>query len=251
MEAADMAYSAISGVQGGAVNAAIMANYDLGSEAASGDRMATFWQNSANTELYKDWRGGIVSGLTLKGGLWDDSPTLDFLQTELTDITSQYRWIDVGLTDVLQGKYTDFVESQMNGRDEFYNVLYAQFAQAGYFPPVAFDNTDWFDGATIWDLDVFSVVNKCQETHADADIVVDVVLTSEETLPVVDASQYTSLEMLRRYLQVSRYYSSMDGLLRAQFAYPNVYFRYVVAPSADLPSSHMPLVSTICLKISN
>jgi len=54
----------------------------------------------------------------------------------LADITSQYRWIDVGLTDVLQGKYTDFVESEMNGRDEFYNVLYAQFAQAGYFPPV-------------------------------------------------------------------------------------------------------------------
>ena len=43
MEAADMAYTAISGVQGGAVNAAIMASYDLGSEAASGDRMVTFW----------------------------------------------------------------------------------------------------------------------------------------------------------------------------------------------------------------
>jgi len=47
--------------------------------------------------------------------------------------------------------------------------------------------------------------------------------------------------MLWRYLAVSRYYSNMDGLLRAQFAYPNVTFRNVVAPSATLPSSWYPL----------
>ena len=160
----------------------------------------------------------------------------------MADITETQRWIDVGLTDVLKGKYTDFTETQLTG-DEFFNVLYAQFAQAGFFPPVEFDNTDWFDGSTIWDLDIFSVVNKCQETHADEDIVVDVVLTSEKTLSTVDASEYKSLQMLWRYLAVSRYYSNMDGLLRAQFAYPNVTFRNVVAPSADLPSSIYPLVS--------
>jgi len=125
--------------------------------------------------------------------------------------------------------------------DEFFNVLFAQFAQAGVFPPTAFDNTDWFDGSTIWDLDIFSVVNKCQETFTDDKITVDVILTSEKTLSTVDASNYKSLQMLWRYLQVSRYYSSMDGLLRAQFAYPNVEFRYIIAPSADLPSSIYPL----------
>lgn len=69
----------------------------------------------------------------------------------------------------------------------------------------------------------------------------DVVLTSEKNLKQVDASDYKSLQMLWRYLEVSRYYSNMDGLLRAQFAYPNVYFRNVVAPSGDLPSSFYPL----------
>lgn len=47
--------------------------------------------------------------------------------------------------------------------------------------------------------------------------------------------------MLWRYLAVSRYYSNMDGLLRAQFAYPDVIFRNVVAPSATMPSSWYPL----------
>ncbi len=167
---------------------------------------------------------------------------MDFLKSELADITPNQRWIDIGLTDVLKGEYVDFTGDQLTG-DEFYNVLFAQFAQAGVFPPTAFDNTDWFDGSTIWDLDIFSVVNKCQETHVDSKITVDVVLTSEKTLATVDASEYKSLQMLWRYLAVSRYYSSMDGLLRAQFAYPDVEFRYIIAPSADLPSSIYPLVS--------
>ena len=35
--------------------------------------------------------------------------------------------------------------------------MYAQFAQAGMFPPVEYNSTDYFAGSTIWDLDVFSV----------------------------------------------------------------------------------------------
>jgi len=243
MDASEMGYTAISGVAGGAVNSAILANYPVGQEEAAADRMKTFWDNSANTKLYKDWLGGLAEGLLLKGGLWNNAAVLDFLKTEMADISATNRWIDVGLTDVLKGTYVDFQESGLTG-DNLYNVMYAQFAQAGMFPPVEFDNTDYFDGSTIWDLDIFSVVNKCQaDGFADEDIVVDVVLTSEKTLKTVDASNYKSIQMLWRYLEVSRYYSNMDGLLRAQFAYPSVTFRNVVAPSAEMPSSFYPLVS--------
>jgi len=203
--------------------------------------MKTFWDNSANTKLYKDWLGGLAEGLLVKGGLWKDKGVLDFLQTEMADISATNRWIDVGLTDVLQGTYVDFLESGLSG-DNLYNVMYAQFAQAGVFPPTEFNNTDYFDGSTIWDLDIFSVVNQCQAMgFADTDIVVDVLLTSAKSLKVVDASDYHSIQMLWRYLEVSRFYSNMDGLLRAQFAYPDVDFRHVVAPSADMPSSFYPL----------
>ena len=236
-------YQAVSGVAGGAVNAVLLANYAAGSEADAAARMKTFWTNSANTKLYKDWLGGLAEGLLLKGGLWNDKAVLDFIQTEMTDVSPTNRWIDVGLTDVLKGTYVDFQEDTLVG-DTLNNVLYAQFAQAGIFPPVEFDNTDFFDGSTIWDLDIYSVVGQCQSLgFADEDIVVDVFLTSEKTLKVVDASDYHSIQMLWRYLEVSRYYSNMDGLLRAQFAYPNVNFRHVVAPSAEMPSSWYPLVS--------
>ena len=77
--------------------------------------------------------------------------------------------------------------------------------------------------------------------YADSDIIVDTILTSEKTLKVVDASNYKSIQMLFRYLEVSRYYSNMDGLLRAQFAYPDVTFRHTIAPSSEMPSSFYPL----------
>lgn len=76
----DMAdYQAISGVSGGAVNAAILANYAKGQEAAAADRMVKFWEDASNSKLYKDWIGGIVTGLLYKGGLYDDSPLKSFL----------------------------------------------------------------------------------------------------------------------------------------------------------------------------
>ena len=241
LSADEVAYQAISGVAGGAVNSVLLAAYPAGQESDAADRMKTFWENSANTKMYKDWLGGLAEGLLLKGGLWNDQPTLDFLKSELSDVSATNRWIDIGLTDVLKGTYVDFKEEDLSG-DNLYNVLFAQFASAGFFPPVEFNNTDYFDGSTIWDLDIFSVVNKCQDLgYDDSNIVVDVIMTSEKTLKTVDASDYHSIQMLWRYLEVSRYYSNMDGLLRAQFAYPNVTFRNVVAPSAEMPSSWYPL----------
>ena len=72
--------------------------------------------------------------------------------------------------------------------------MHAQFAQAGVFPPTEYNNTDYFDGSTIYDLDIFSVINKCKTMgYADADIVVDTILTSAKTIKEVDASDYDSI----------------------------------------------------------
>ena len=212
----EVAYSAISGISGGAVNAVILANYEAGKEADAATRMSTFWQDASNSELYKNWLGGIAEGLLIKGGLYNDSELKDFLKSDkgLKDITPDKRWLDIGITDVLKGTYKDMHSEDLTGED-FYDTMFAEFAYAGFFAPVDAMGSEWFDGSTIWDLDVFSAVNKCLETHEDKDVVVDVLLTSAKTLKTVDASDYKSIHMLWRYLEVSRYYSSMDGLLRA------------------------------------
>ena len=54
---AQVGYQAVSGVQGGAMNAAILASFAVGQEAAAANRMKTFWENSSNDVLWKSWLG--------------------------------------------------------------------------------------------------------------------------------------------------------------------------------------------------
>lgn len=46
--------------------------------------------------------------------------------------------------------------------------------------------------------------------------------------------------MVWRFVHVMRYYNQMDGLLRAQFAYPNVDF-CVISPAQSISDGLYPL----------
>jgi predicted acylesterase/phospholipase RssA len=181
----------------------------------------------------------VVEGLTIKSGLYNDKLLGEFLATELADIGPMQRFTDVGITDVVNGVYVDNIETLDTN---LVDVMFASFSYAGFFPPAESMGGTWFDGAVIWDVDVFSAVNKCMETHAPADIVVDVLLTSQKSLSRVDASNFNTLHTLLRSGRILRYYSIMDGLLRAQFAYPEITFRNIISPSADLEHQFLPLL---------
>jgi predicted acylesterase/phospholipase RssA len=162
----------------------------------------------------------------------------------LADIGEMQRYVDIGITNILTGAFDENTESLNTNLQD---VIFASFSYPGFFPPAESMGSSYFDGSVIYDLDIFSAVNKCLETHADTEVVVDVVLTSRKTLKAVDASNYNALQMLFRYLEIARYYRIMADLLRAQFAYPHINFRYIVSPTSDLPSSLYPLVSHFTL----
>lgn len=115
---------------------------------------------------------------------------------------------------------------------------------AGFFPPAEVFGSYYFDGSAVWDIDIFSAINRCTEKgFKNEDIIVDVIMTSAANLKNVEAENYKSIQMLFRYLEISSFYNSMDGLLRAKFAYEGVNFRCVITPSQNIPSSLYPLVS--------
>lgn len=89
-------------------------------------------------------------------------------------------------------------------------------------------------------------MNECLERTGgkEEDVVVDVIMTTADSLEKVDASKYTSLEMLYRFAEISEYYGSLDGLLRAKFAYKNVNFRNIISPSKGLAWTFTPLALT-------
>jgi hypothetical protein len=47
---------------------------------------------------------------------------------------------------------------------------------AGYFPPAKVLGGAFFDGSAVWDIDIFTAINKCKDKgFANEDIVVDVI----------------------------------------------------------------------------
>lgn len=66
-------------------------------------------------------------------------------------------------------------------------------------------------------------------------------MTSASNLKDVDATDFTSLQMLFRYLEISSFYNSMDGFLRAKFAYSKANFRHLIAPTGSVGASIFPM----------
>lgn len=212
---ADWAYDSVSGVSGGALNAVLLASFEKGQEAAAADRMEKFWKDATQNTLYKNWFGGIARGLFFEGGLYNSAPMEDFLKKEFAGVAI-HRDMDIGIVDVIDGSYKDFSEKNITAGNNLVDALYASMSFAGFFPPAEVLGSAYFDGSAVWDIDIFSAINRCSEKgFANEDIIVDVVLTSSANLKQVEAEDYKSISMLFRYLEISSFYNSMDGLLRA------------------------------------
>lgn len=203
--------------------------------------MEEFWRTASNNQLYRSWFGGITRGLFFEGGLYNSAPLEDFLKKEFSSYTNQ-RPLDMGIVDVVTGSYKEFDSENITQGQNLHDALYASLSFAGFFPPADVMGSYYFDGSAVWDIDIFSAVNRCKDKgFSNEDIVVDVVMTSSANLKEVNASDYKSIQMLFRYLEISSFYNSMDGLLRAKFAYQGVTWRYAISPTAAIPSSLKPL----------
>ena len=44
-----------------------------------------------------------------KGGVYNNAATLDFIRDNLADVKPMQRWVDVGITNALQGTYVEML----------------------------------------------------------------------------------------------------------------------------------------------
>ena len=143
----------------------------------------------------------------------------------------------------MKGTYITVDEKgETQGLQGIINTIFTSFSFPGFFPPTSSFGSRFIEGSSVRTLDVLSAINNCIEAgFNESDIVIDVILSSPSDLQRVDASDYRSYMMLYRYLQISYYYSSMNGLQRAKFTHPKVNYRNVVAPTTSLPSAYIPM----------
>jgi len=105
------------------------------------------------------------------------------------------RKVDIGIVDVVNGDYRDFSDADLTDQTSLISAMYASMSIAGFFPPADVLGSSWFDGSAVWDIDIFSAVNRCTELgFSNEDIVVDVIMTSSANLKDADA-EITSLSV--------------------------------------------------------
>jgi len=233
------AYDIITGISVGALNGAGMANYKKGDENEAADFILDLWRGLTRDEVLKAWNwGGIVRGIFFETSIWDSSPLENYLKVH---IQAPKRDFIYGLMETGTGQYTTF--DQNEPMDRYMKGVLGSAAFPGIMK--AIKNLDegkvYVDGGVAYTLDIASAINFCKAKGFTEDkIVVDTIMCVGATFKVDDASQYKTIKMGLRYLEIRNFYDGMDIVIRAKAAFQKVNFRYIIAPTTKLETGIVP-----------
>lgn len=236
----EVQYDFVSGVSIGSINGALLAGYPKGQERNATEYMVKTWGELTEKDIYKDWKwGGPVNGLFFKDALFDSSPFREYIRGQLSP---PQRGLIVSATDARTGQPKSWRETE--SWETILRAIDASSSFPGFFSPVSdLDNTTYYDGGTTHNINIWDAINGCiDEGYNHTQIVVDVILCSAATLTDKDVSQYKTIPMVLRFLEIESYYDTMELLERAVADFSDVTFRYVVVPTQKLEPSLVPMV---------
>lgn len=239
MEPEDVQYDVISGVSFGAFNAAMVSVHKKGNEKAMIEELEGIWKKSDKITAYQNWWFGPAQGAISKGGLYDNTPWEAYLKKTLKG-RGATRMMTLGAVDVANGDYVDLAD--LITTEKLEQAVYAATALNVFFPPVTEFGRDWFDGSGIWPVEVIGPIARCEKMGYNyTDIVVDVLMTTSDVLPERNSTNDSTIPSVLRYLEISEFYSGVNGIKRAVYGFPEINFRHCVSPDEKkLPTSWFP-----------
>lgn len=189
-----------------------------------------------SSEIYKSWFGGINTGYKKRGGLFNDSPSRSYYKSQLENAkTLSSRTVIASMTSLSTGLMVQKNATHAATVDDTVDILQASACNPGTFAPVEIEGDYYVTGAVRMNANVFSAVHSCRELGAaDADITVDVVLTSAATIKDVDPSGFKTLSVQSRSTDIKDYIAALRDVQYAKIAYPHVNWRYLVIPETTL-----------------
>mmetsp|Transcript_26513 Transcript_26513/g.40485 ORF Transcript_26513/g.40485 Transcript_26513/m.40485 type:complete len:288 (-) Transcript_26513:187-1050(-) len=229
-------YDVSTGVSAGALNTAAVSLFAPGDEDNMLDFLSNNWQGIDNDSVFKMWEPlGLVTGVTSKSGVLDDSPLFEFITQVYEDHDYEIkRKIAVSCVDVNTGDYVVFDETEPE-------IVKAVVSSASI--PFAFPNQQWpdkkvvcMDGGTVWNTNLVSAVERCREqVDSDDQITLDIVTCGTPHLAKWEDKDKALANYLR-YMQIKSYNNGLDDVNEFIQAYPEVNFRHYVTPSESLGS---------------
>ena len=234
-------YDVVTGISAGAINALGLALYDIGDEINAANFLTDTWKELSRDTVYVYWPGGIIQSLLFKQSITDNSPLKKTLQKLVK--SPMRRKITVGTTDANSGAYVTFNDNDfINDLNMAVNSVVFSSAIPVFFPPQFYKNYAFIDGGLSFGMDIASAVKRCMEIVDDqSQITIDIIMTSSASLANVVFNDYTTLQMLIRYLEITYWKKYNEGIVDAYIDFPEVNFRYAIGPSQTLPNSLVPL----------
>jgi predicted patatin/cPLA2 family phospholipase len=236
----EVQYDVVSGVSIGSINGALLAGFPKGEERNATDLMIETWKELTQNDIYKEWPwGGAARGLLFKPALYDSSPFRKYIRSKLS---APKRGFLVSATNASTGAQKTWDETY--DWETLVRAIDASSSYPGFFEPIQdLDNTTYYDGGTSFSVNIFGAINKCiDKGYKHNQIVIDVILCSGGAFQDKDVSKYTSIPMVLRFLEIERYYDTMELLERAKADFVDVNFRYTIVPTEKLEPSPLPMV---------
>jgi predicted acylesterase/phospholipase RssA len=222
------AYNIISGISIGALSTSVMCSFPYGEELAMSKKLNEMWMNINKTsDLFVEWKGGLIAGALFHGGLLDNAPAVKFFRSYFA---SPQRNISVGSTNLDLGLFFTFNESL---GEAFLDAAVASASIPFAFDPHQLAGYSWADGGCINNLDVTSAVERCldvtDESHVQVDVVFDLF---KENLK--NFTSFKTPQVFERTFEILRSDSGIRNLYGALTAFPKIKVRYLFSPSVPL-----------------
>ena len=234
-----VAYDIVTGISVGAINGAGLANFEKGDEVAASDYILTLWRGLSRSQVLRDWNwGGIVRGILFETSIWDSTPLQNYLKDH---VQTPKRDFIYGLVEMGSGKYVTL--NQNEPMDRYMKGIMGSAAFPGILNAInkLDEGKVYLDGGVAYTLDIASAINHCKaKGFKESQITVDVIKCSGATFRVDDSSEYKTIKMGLRYLEIRNFYSGMDIVIRALASFKDVNFRYIIAPTTKLETGIVP-----------
>jgi predicted acylesterase/phospholipase RssA len=224
-------YNIMTGISIGALTLNSIGGFPQGQELEMSQFLNQMWFNiTDNSDLFTEWKGGLIEGLLFQQGLYNNDNGIEFYRRFSK---SPLRNVTVGSTNLDYGLFENFNESVGLA---FLDASISSASIPFFFPPHKFVGFTWADGGCILNLDIPLAVERCLTVTDESSITIDILMDNFHT-SLSNSTSFKTPQVFERAYQISQYDKSIWYLYNSMLAYPKVIFRYLFAPSQPLSST--------------
>ena len=229
-------YDVVTGVSAGSINTGAISLFKPGDEVNMVQFLSDTWAGVNDGQVYKQWSPfGILTGLFSESGIFDDSPATAFLKSVFEQFGYEiHRRVAISCVDVVSGAYTVFNETVSDP----VKAIVSSSSLPALFPTQIWDDgVVCMDGGTVWNTNLGSAIQRCQEiVDDDSQITIDVIVCQDYEISVWN-DQGNAFNSFQRFTDIQSHYRDISDVFDLMNIFPDVNFRYYLQPSQPLASS--------------